>query len=125
MEIDRRKFPRASLGCKITLVFGERLLIFDTFTENVSEGGVGVILNEKLHVPTELTVELFAPDRERPIEAKGEVVWLKEVSSSADAPQLFDTGIKFTKINSADQTYLRNLVKKLLLVGRAAPTKAK
>ena len=55
-DIERRRFPRRTLVCKITAIFGERLLMLSSHTENVGIGGIRVILQEKLHISTEVEI---------------------------------------------------------------------
>ncbi len=114
MKIEKRRFPRASIVCKITAVFAERLLVFNSHTENIGEGGIRVILEEKLHISTEVEVELFLLDRERPLKCKGQVIWTEEISPVGTEPRFFDTGIEFMGISDPDQTDVRKLVNALL-----------
>jgi len=110
MEIERREFPRVNLIYKISSIFGERLLVFHSHTENISVAGVRTILEEGLHISTELEIELFVSDRGTPLKCKGQIIWVKEINPVSTNPRLFDTGIKFTKISNSDQEYLKNMV---------------
>lgn len=120
MFTEKRKFPRANLKCKISTVFGERLLIFNSHTENVGEGGVRVILEEKLHVPTEVDLELSLSDNEVPVKCKAQLAWVRELKPAERTPFLFDTGVKFTQINDSDRKQIRELVKTLIAEGEGA-----
>jgi hypothetical protein len=110
MAVEKRRFPRASIMCKVSAVFGERILVFNAHTENVSPGGVRLVLEEKLHIPTEVEVELFFPTREKPLKSKGQIAWVKELGPLGTNPRLFDTGIKFIGLSAADKEELEKFV---------------
>jgi len=115
MVIEKRKFPRADITCKISTVFGERLLVFEVHTENIGEGGIRVILGEKLNIPTAVDLELFLENKEVPIRSKGEVVWAVEIKPEGIRPRLFDTGIKFTLIDDLNKETIKKVVNELIL----------
>jgi hypothetical protein len=109
---ERRRFPRAEFPCKIIISSPLRLLT--SHTENIGEGGIRVILEEKLDPFTVVGLELFF-ERERPIKCRGRVVWVVEkVNPIERIPLLFDTGIEFTKISECDREYIRRLVNKII-----------
>lgn len=115
MVIEKRQSPRANIFCKITTIFGERLLVLNSYTENISEGGVKVILEEKLHVSTEVDLELSLSNGKAPIKCKGQVIWSNEIKSDeAERNYIFDTGIKFTQISQEDKNSVNELVRRLV-----------
>lgn len=112
MFIEKRKFPRVKLACKISMVFGERLLMFNSHTENIGELGIRVILEEKLHESTIVAIELFL--KERSLKCKGQVIWVKEVKPLGISPRFFDIGIKFIEMNDSNREEIGELVKALI-----------
>lgn len=115
MFMEKRKSPRANIFCKISTIFGERLLVLNSYTENISDGGVKVILEQKLHVSTEVDLELTLADHKPAIKCKGQIVWSDEIAS--DEPErhyIFDTGIKFTQISPEDLRSVNELVNRLI-----------
>lgn len=114
MFIEKRRFPRTNFICKISTVFAERLLIFNTHTENIGEMGVRVILKDKLRVSTQLDLEIYLPNKEKPIRCKGEIAWAEELKPAEKEPRLFDTGIKFLEISNSDKEDLKKLVDTLI-----------
>ena len=110
MQVERREFPRINIRCKAHIIFGERVLVFDSHTLNLSNAGMRVALEEKLHVTTPVALELFLADGAKPLQCKGEVVWVKERAAAGQKAPLFDTGIKFVEISSADQEQINRLV---------------
>ncbi len=107
MEQERRKFCRLNFICKVTAVFGERVLVFNSHTEDLGEGGVRVVLEEKLHVSTQVEVSLFLTDKEVPVNCMGEVTWVREILPVNLGPRFFHTGIKFLDITGSDQEIIK------------------
>lgn len=120
MFTEKRKFPRANIKRKISTVFGERILVFNSHTENIGEGGVRVVLEDKLYVPAEVDLELFLYDSEIPVKCKAQLAWVREIEPAERKPSLFDTGIKFTEINNSDRECIGKLVKTLVAQGEGA-----
>lgn len=114
MVIEKRKFPRADIICKISTVYAERLLVFEAHTENIGEGGIRVILSQRLNVPTVVELDLFFSENEAPIRCKGEVVWANEIKPEGVNPRLYDTGIKFTETIEQNKGFIHQLVRSLV-----------
>lgn len=69
--------------------------------KNIGGGGIRLSLPERLSLCTAVDLEIVIPDDPKPFPAIGEVVWVREVSiSGGNVAGYFDTGIKFTKIDS-------------------------
>jgi Tfp pilus assembly protein PilZ len=114
MQIERRQFSRVTVLCKVIVSYGERLLMFDTHTENLGVGGMRIIIGEGLIVNAELEVELFLPDRGKMLKCKGRVAWSKEMAPRGINPRFFDTGIEFTKIEESDREMLQGTINALM-----------
>ncbi len=115
MVTEKRGFLRGNVFCKITAIFGERLLVFNSYTENISEGGVKVFLEERLHTSTIVDLELFLAENAPPVKCRGELIWVKEIPSKEAKELLFDTGIKFIELSPQDQKKISELVKKIVV----------
>lgn len=116
MFIEKRRYPRGSFFCKITAIFGERLLVLNSYTENISEDGVKLFLEVKLHVSTVVDLELFLAENEAPVKCKGELIWVNEIEDlETQGRPLFDTGIQFSEMGQQDQEKVKGLVKKLII----------
>lgn len=106
---ERRKVLRKSFPCKITV--GSPIRLFTIHTEDLSEGGVRVFLDEKLALFTTVGLEIFF-EREKPLKCKGRISWVKEkVNPMIKQPILFDTGIQFLDISDSGKEYIKRLVK--------------
>ena len=121
MSVEKRKFPRANVVCKISTIFAERVLVFNAHTENIGEGGIRVILDEKLHVPTDVALELFLEGRNCPIVCKGEITWVKNINPIEIGPPLYDTGISFQDIAIDDRKVIQDLVTGILARDKSGP----
>lgn len=109
---ERRKYPRASFFCKIFITSPVRMLT--SHTDNISVGGIKVILEEKLAIFTTIGLEIFF-DREKPIRCKGKVVWVREkINPLERKPLLYETGIEFTEIADVDREYIKKIVDAIL-----------
>ena len=110
---DRRAFPRANYPCKIVLSAGSGKKVFYLHTENISAGGIRVILAEKLEIGQVVDIELFAEII--PIKCQGKVIWSVDIKPiNGDKTLLFDVGIEFVDIAEDDQQRLKKLVESLL-----------
>ena len=67
--------------------------------KNISKEGALVIINRKLNEGDEINLSMDVPGDNVPIFASGEVAWQKDSTHS----DKYDTGVKFTKINSLDK----------------------
>jgi len=109
---EKRRYPRARFLCRITVASPRRLLA--SHTENIGEGGLRVILEEKLVLRTEVGLEIFV-EKERPIKCRGRIVWVAEsINPIEGKPLLFDTGIEFIEMNDTAKQYISKLVDKIL-----------
>ncbi|MFH1753356.1 MAG: PilZ domain-containing protein [Candidatus Omnitrophota bacterium] len=86
----------------------------ETVSKNISLGGILMLLYEKLHPATLLALDIFIPGSKSPIMAKGEVVWIKELSGLDEiGRRMFDAGIKFVSMAPADKEKLDREIKNL------------
>ncbi|HOX09384.1 MAG TPA: PilZ domain-containing protein [Candidatus Omnitrophota bacterium] len=113
--IDTRRSVRVSFECVVIVKKKETSLVFRTQTENISAGGICLILERALLKHTPVEVELFLPDDPIPVNCEGKVAWsvrrseyLKKKSSQ------FDTGIEFTSITDEDKARLKRIIEELL-----------
>lgn len=109
---ERRRFVRAAYPCRIIVKSG--LKIFSSQTENISAGGVKVILEEKFKHYTSVDLELFF-EKDNPIICNGRVIWVMERGQSVEKkPFMFDVGIEFISIRDSDREYINKIVEETL-----------
>lgn len=90
---ERRKFVRGDLPCKV-FIYVPQGHIISSYTEDISQGGARVLLEERLDVGSFIAVEIYSD--EEPLIRKGKVVWVKEKQGTNRlGTAWFDTGIEF------------------------------
>ena len=113
--LNRRKFPRVSYPCMITLKHAdEKSEVLLTHTENLGIGGVCVVIKHsiKLFTPVELEVDLM--DASNHIKCQGKIVWcIRRKTTENKKPSFYDVGVEFSDIPFADQRRLDEIVSRL------------
>lgn len=101
---DRRHTPRCYLPLELTY---ERIegqgsgwpVSLHTVCRDVSEGGLGIPINERLQPGTRLRLTIQVPEESRPVMATGEVVWCKERTSAISRTgAYYEAGVRFTQL---------------------------
>jgi c-di-GMP-binding flagellar brake protein YcgR len=103
---NKRKFPRLSINVEV------KYKILDisspttprTRTRNISEGGLSIMILEKVRVGTLLSLNIALPDADQPIIATGRVLWIEEFTIySTEAYTFYECGVEYVNILSQDQ----------------------
>lgn len=71
-------------------------------TRDLSHTGVGLMLEERLEVGSQLELQIALPRRPDPFSVAGQVMWVKEVSMHPDSPsalRTFFVGVQFKGID--------------------------
>lgn len=113
--IDIRRGVRVSFECVIIVKEGRTKLVLESITENVSIGGVCVILETPLTKDTYVELEIHLPDDLPFIECKGRVAWsVKRDEYSRRKPAQFDVGIEFIEISDESKTRVKHIIDEML-----------
>ncbi|MBU4140347.1 MAG: PilZ domain-containing protein [Candidatus Omnitrophica bacterium] len=112
---DRRKTPRINTEIDVLyeVLSGNAAGKQNSRSRDISMGGIGLTLNEKLFPGTVLSLQLNMAQSHRTIFTQGEIAWVKEASKKNIAQKgqrLFDAGVKFTKIGPKDEAALNNFI---------------
>lgn len=109
---NRRKFPRVFFPCLIKIRADKNgKVVLLTHTENLSIGGVRVILKNPVAMGAVVDVEIDLMDTGEHLSCKGNVVWSeKRKSTEAIKPDFFDIGVEFVAVLEADQKRLSLIV---------------
>jgi len=111
--INRRKFPRASYPCVLSVKRKDQPDNISTQTENIGLGGICVILPKDLGIfaPVEICLDLL--DGQPNIECDGTVAWV--IASKEDRKkESFDTGLEFTNLKRKDAIRINSIVEKVV-----------
>ena len=110
--LEKRKFPRASKPCKVQLKKKEGVEIFSTRTENISCGGICVILPKDLGNYTSVDIELDLEDGQGAFNCAATVVWsVKRMDASEEKHGSYDTGIEFSNLKDGIKDKIAKFVK--------------
>lgn len=109
---NRRKFPRVLFPCLIKIRGDKNAKdVLLTHTENLSIGGVRVILKNPVSMGAAIDVEIDLMDTGEHLSCKGKVVWSeKRKSTESVKPNFFDIGIEFINVGDGDQKRLDLIV---------------
>ncbi|MDD5069416.1 MAG: PilZ domain-containing protein [Candidatus Omnitrophica bacterium] len=111
-DINKRRFIRIEFPFTVHVNVPQGNII-STYVENISEGGIKVIMKEELK-PSDL-VDLKIYVKETPIECRGRVVWVEPRQSRfLEEVTLYHTGIELRDVNPKDLPVLKERVVRLL-----------
>ncbi len=114
--VDRRIFPRAHYPCLITIRknFPPPQATL-TNTEDISVGGVRIIIGKRIELMTEIDLEIDLKDTLPTIILRGTVSWVKEAPPGRKGkPPRYDTGIKFITLKNEYRRRIQHVVEHLL-----------
>ncbi len=109
---DRRKHPRftKSLGVVYSIVKNQTIKNLTGKTVDISEGGVKLLLDEKLSLNTPINLKISISDSGETAEVTGNVVWTEDAVNVNDlsGKRLFYSGIKFSFTKDPSGRHLIN-----------------
>lgn len=102
---ERRHFVRLDTRVKIEYKIVESPLSkLNSFTKNISEGGICLFLDSFVQKGTLLDLKLFLPEEPELIQATGKIVWIDRYKlGDASAQEHYEAGIEFMDIADTDQ----------------------
>ncbi|MFA5008383.1 MAG: PilZ domain-containing protein [Candidatus Omnitrophota bacterium] len=110
--MEKRRFVRAKFPCVIAIHTLHDHVI-TTYTENISAGGVRVVIEEKLELSS--TVGLEIQICKNIIVCKGRIVWVVDRQSPYKKNILYhDTGIEFYEIKESDRRIISDAIEEIL-----------
>jgi len=83
-------------------------------TKDLSSGGLGLVVNEKLYEGTFLLLEFELPESKNIIYARAQVAWVKGdyTERNYTGKRIFQTGIQFLNIKPEDKNRLDSYIEK-------------
>jgi c-di-GMP-binding flagellar brake protein YcgR len=110
--IEKRRFIRARFPCKITIYTSPQHII-TTHTENISAGGVRVIIGERIEISTPVGLEIEL--KNTLIAAKARIVWVVDKESPYRRGITYhDTGIEFIDIKDQDRQLIHSFIEEII-----------
>jgi c-di-GMP-binding flagellar brake protein YcgR len=109
---ERRHFVRVKYPCEIS-IYGSKRVTIPAQTENISAGGIRVLLDKKLPVSSIIELDIYGI-KEKPIVCKGRILWVfTRKNLYRDGELRYDTGIEFHDIPEKDVEEIKNLVSEI------------
>lgn len=108
---EKRRFIRLDVGVDVKWkkLYDE---IFDgtSINKDISEGGICLIIEEKLQIGDRLQLEIGLPSKKN-ITAVGKVAWVSEYGVIYDNHKRnYDTGVEFMEIEETDRQEISTFV---------------
>lgn len=107
--IERRKAVRFDMVMKALCGIAQEQPKSTYEVRNISKEGACLVVDGPLNNGSELNLSVDVPGDNVPIFASCQVAWQKELVPKPGA-RLYETGVKFTKINSSDVVRFLELV---------------
>jgi c-di-GMP-binding flagellar brake protein YcgR len=115
---EKRKYIRIEAPIVVTYkLSGKKPVTKKTITKNFSEGGIRFPVYEKLNVGAPLELYIETPFDTIPISAAGQIVWTKALSTE-EGREIYDVGVKFTKMQTFEKKRMAQTTKHFLSMGR-------
>ncbi len=112
-QTEKREWPRVSKRIKINAIVidpQKKESLFDldpVWTRDVGGNGLGLVTRVRCAVGAGIDVEFHLPRTDKPIKAKGRVVWSK---LEDEAGHSYRVGVAFTEITEAERKAIRQYV---------------
>lgn len=107
---ERRKFVRVEFPCEISLQDTSGKEVITAYTENISAGGIRVLLEKDIKACPIVQVTLYKI-AEKPIVCKGRVIWVfNREHPREENVTVFDTGIEFYQIQEEDVSRIKEFI---------------
>lgn len=97
---NKRKFPRLSIHCEITVLPDGKNPPIIAQTENLGRGGVCVLLDRELERFSECLLKLDLGSKYPKVECGGKVVWIIP-TLNPEGKGRYDIGIEFKDLDQA------------------------
>jgi len=113
-NIEKRTDRRLNIACKIKFIINDKQSVFSAHTENISAGGMMVIIGEEIALSTIVDLELFLWNKDKPLKCRGQIAWANEITPKETKPRLFNTGIKFLEMSDTDKAQISEFVNNII-----------
>ena len=113
--LNRRKFPRANYPCLVKIRReGEASETLLTHTENISSGGVCVVIKKQFEIFAGVGVEVDLMDGGDIVSCGGRVVWaVRRKATEQVKPSFYDIGIEFMGLKEDARLRLEKLIENI------------
>ncbi|MFH0754326.1 MAG: PilZ domain-containing protein [Candidatus Omnitrophota bacterium] len=118
--LNRRRFPRANFPCMIKIFQEEKVQdAILMHTENLSIGGVAVIIKKAFELFAGVVVDVDLMDGGDPISCQARVVWVvRRKGIEEHKPFFYDVGLEFVDLKEEARRRIEAMVAHLVNSGR-------
>lgn len=112
-KAERRRAPRFRIDWPIRYQRLEGQANHSAQGRDLSLTGVGLVVEERLEVGSQIQVQFTMPKETHPLEVTGQVAWLREVSQRSDAAsqvRRFFIGVQFHPMDPEARSRLAKLL---------------
>jgi type IV pilus assembly protein PilZ len=106
--VERRREPRAPVNIRIDYQTVDAF--FSEFASNINQGGLYIKTAKPLPPGTPLKIQFLLPNKGRPVQVTGEVVWVNEKTTKGINPGM---GIRFEDLDAEAKAEINDLVRAL------------
>jgi type IV pilus assembly protein PilZ len=106
--VERRRDPRLPVNIRIDYQTVDAF--FSEFASNINQGGLYIKTAKPLPPGTGLNIQFLLPGKSRPIQVRGEVVWVNERTTKGINPGM---GIRFEDLDAETKAEINELVRSL------------
>ena len=106
---DRRNQKRVPRIVPVLYALRNSSCVQPSRSQDISGGGIQVVLPEKLSPGTELELEFSLSETEEPFRVVGQVVWMMEITTEGDQ-RLFRTGFRFLRMEEKESERLKRFL---------------
>ncbi|MCM8783790.1 MAG: PilZ domain-containing protein [Candidatus Omnitrophica bacterium] len=111
---ERRRFKRLPASLTIGYeISGKPTPLKEICSRDISQGGIGLIIYEKLREGTLLRIWVDIPERKEKLFILGKIAWQKEVTQDSSPKRVFYAGVCFTTLDTPTQLHLLNFISSL------------
>lgn len=104
---NRRGHPRFKNKIEVEYSVEKKARLKSAKSVNISQGGMKLLMDEKLQNGTVIDLKIEVPETRKIIEVEGEVVWSKDFEiKDPTGKRFFNTGIKFIAIKEPQGIHL-------------------
>jgi c-di-GMP-binding flagellar brake protein YcgR len=111
---ERRKTVRVNceLDVKYNLLPSKEGANLKSVSKDISEGGLKLIVDEKMTPGSTLELELSLPNHKSPLKVKGRVAWQREIPGDIKKTGIrcFATGIEFIRVARSDRRGITDFI---------------
>ncbi|MCM8766017.1 MAG: PilZ domain-containing protein [Candidatus Omnitrophica bacterium] len=107
-RLERRKYPRIDFNTSVTYQTKGETRLEHTLTRDISEGGMGLILERFLPKNTELILTFNLRHRSTPLRTPARLAWIQKLPYA----ERYRAGLEFGEMESLNRLNIKRFINK-------------